>query len=98
MKSSNHTPGPWKIVKNLDGVYAGTLSVVVGEAGEICGPRQIRTQDPNIEANMQLIALAPELLEALEAVIADTLKSDILPSVYKNAIAAIKKAKGESDG
>ena len=62
-----HTPGPWIVKKNIDGIYAGTMSLVATESsGEIVGPRQLRYQAVGcVEANARLIAAAPDLLEAL---------------------------------
>jgi hypothetical protein len=42
------TPGPWHQCLNIDGVYAGTKTLIKNNDGiEICGPRQLRTQDKN---------------------------------------------------
>ena len=66
----SHTPGPWEVAENLFGstasyeVYAnvGTKSGKGGYA-RIC---QITPRDQ--KSNASLIAAAPEMLEALEAV------------------------------
>jgi hypothetical protein len=67
---SKHTPGPWRVTNNPDGVYHDTMSLVVTDKGEVCGPRQIRLQAPgDVEANARLIAAAPDLLAALKALL-----------------------------
>jgi hypothetical protein len=101
MSKSKHTPGPWRAQLHED--FEGQWGVVstceiewlIAEAApHIDG-------DPD-EANARLIAAAPELLEALQAlrrICADT------PAVERNprfvtansaALAAIAKAKGET--
>ena len=54
--TQKHTPGPWSALR-----YAGEIS---GPDGEMIAPRVFGS------ANARLIAAAPELLEALEAVVA----------------------------
>ena len=80
---SAHTPGPWKAIR--DPCHYDTLSTVIGGLHEKrrglehqlivqVGGWDVDQQ----EANTRLIAAAPELLEALEAVMA------ILPACPKN--------------
>lgn len=66
MSTHKHTPGPWSLDKygvirdaNLCRVEASGLSL-------ICGVRDV---DDIAFANTRLIAAAPDLLEALEAVV-----------------------------
>ena len=93
---SEHTPGPWIVALNIDGVYAGTLSVVKSAVGsEICGPRQIRPQAKELEANANLIAAAPDLLEALKAILTICDSEGMYALESDAARAAIAKAKGE---
>ena len=61
-----HTPGPWKINPRAS-------MVVESESGRTiasCGAYTSNTEntEPENQANARLIAAAPELLEALEAV------------------------------
>jgi hypothetical protein len=69
---SKHTPGPWIASKYADSgrdilITGGPNSDAVATARyffSLSGP--IVSRDPEREANAQLIAAAPELLEALE--------------------------------
>jgi hypothetical protein len=92
-----HTPGPWKVSRNIDGIYHGTMSVVKNSDGlEICGPRQIRKQDPNIEPNFHLIASAPELLEILEEILelfSNTPSENLIVGTFRKARALVNKIK-----
>ena len=61
---AKHTPGPWK---EVDGFIVGG-PWADGEFHDICDPRCAPPDDDNtgmINANAQLIAAAPELLEEL---------------------------------
>ena len=83
---SKHTEGPWKHSTTYS-VYGQNKMVasVYGDDPE-CKP------DDRLKANATLIAAAPELLEALEEVIAI---SDRKHDVWDKAKQAIAKAKGE---
>lgn len=98
-KVNKHTPGPW-IARNLSkGIWtveAGSPHVH-GKIQEVCriaGP----WNPENYRRNARLIASAPELLEALGALL--TLVEDegvnLRTNAYKNAQKAIAKARGES--
>ena len=84
---SKHTEGPWKHSTTYS-VYGQNKMVasVYGDDPE-CKP------DDRLKANATLIAAAPELLEALEEVIAI---SDRKHDVWDKAKQAIAKAKGEA--
>ena len=70
---SAHTPGPWKVV---DGgrfgfdVFITTESRINSHHGEICSMEIEFTGPHGVEqrANARLIALAPEMLAALEEI------------------------------
>jgi len=93
-----HTPGPWKVAENLFGntasyeVYAN-VETKSGKGGytRIC---QITPRDQ--KANARLIAAAPELLEALEAMV-EMVEMNGLGKRYALDLAAsaITKARGE---
>lgn len=92
MSERKHTPGPWMVEGRT--VYAlnddgyNRFSALVQDA---------HTPGDELEANAQLIAAAPELLEALEALTANY--ADVEQGGSKNvdkARAAIAKATGES--
>lgn len=91
---SGHTPGPWAIEKESESHSIVNRSF---EGDEWCVAEVYRETDMAI-ANANLIAAAPDLLDALESVssdlerIAGVLFSDSL----KVARAAIARAKGEA--
>ena len=65
-----HTPRPWKVKK-----FSNAAPVIVGEGW--MGARRIAkvlyeggSEDPEVHANAVLIAAAPDMLEALKAIIA----------------------------
>ena len=86
--AAQHTPGPWRQGKNANlWIYSEQRLIV-----KVC-PDSISSG-----ANARLIAAAPDLLEALEAVNEafhrESLvehRGDVMPKVW----AAIRKAKGE---
>lgn len=73
------TPGPWHMTPGFNSWY-----YVSNKTREVA-----KTQE---KADARLISAAPELIEALEAVIAI---ADRDTDVFNNAKAAIKKARGE---
>ena len=94
MSTPKHTQGPWAIHSQGAGfeVESGHGDIVA-QAQQVYGDRRHEVR----RANAKLIAAAPELLAALEA-ITDLYDTDegcrSLPE-YKAARAAIAKAKGE---
>ena len=97
-----HTPGPWEVAEA--GSWAGGKRTSmeyfvrrpgddVAIASEIIDPAN---DDAPSEANAQLIAAAPELLEALELALFVRGTSDDTPEVRNKMEQAIKKAKGEA--
>ena len=87
---SAHTPGPWtaktystETVRDAVGIYAGTLQVVPDIAG-----RSIEQCD----ANIRLIAAAPDLLQAL--LIIDANAAESVDWIRRVAREAIEKATG----
>jgi hypothetical protein len=94
---SEHTPGPWLYREPED----DELHEIYSESGGdlICYPVWTYNQ----RANIPLIAAAPDLLAALKAHI--PWKNAGLPEkppqgwgIWQNAIDAINKAEGRSDG
>ena len=80
-----HTPGPWRVREER--VYT---RVVTEQGGEWIA--NLGTNDEKHLANARLIAAAPELLEACEAVLdVEQMWYDVKPML----IAAIAKATGE---
>ncbi|QHJ82341.1 MAG: hypothetical protein [Caudoviricetes sp.] len=99
---SKHTPGNW--IAEFDGEYWNV--VVEGGEGfgrEIIGCEGLYRCDGSDEANARLIAAAPELLRAVQAVVNDCHDLGMLPSnergreitAFEMAISAIEKATGE---
>lgn len=94
MSKTKHTPGPWEYNVGMASIYS------VQEKKKIC----VLTHEN--EANAHLIAAAPELLEALEALsslqvrghaLIDRLQfSDEGRELSKKICAAIAKAKGDA--
>lgn len=95
--TSKHTPGPWY----LD--YSGFgYTRVLGQAGKIVADpvQQNITSVEELRSNANLIASAPELLEALEYVQAfaiglETTGHPHAKTLYDKATDAINKAKGK---
>lgn len=97
MSTLKHARAPWDWkdcrdfaqLVDADGEVVCDDGSAAGEYGQVIAPDS---------ANARLIAAAPELLEALEAITAlyDTDEGCRSLPEYKAAIAAIAKAKGES--
>lgn len=100
--SGKWTPGPWHCHRNPDFWEFG--SDEHGQLGDVCasafsveGWAPVNAEEV-MEANVRLIAAAPELYEALKDLVEET--ADMLtwgcePDVIRNARAALAKAKGE---
>lgn len=85
---SKHTPGPWKITHSEVNGYRVSDSTGWGVA--------VVLKDVNDEANAHLIAAAPAMLEALEAL--EALASNyggLSDENYNIVKAAVAAAKGE---
>ena len=104
---SKHTPGPWQILpEEVDKNYIRIRGTVWGGRYKVANVPTCETtghtkiDDRNVtetQANVQLIAAAPELLEALEDYVKvhEFLGHADRPH-YQAAIKAIAKAKGET--
>ncbi len=93
---TNHTPGPWRVEESTTGA---ALLVIAANGLRVADiQRQSRT-DLRPE-NARLIAAAPALLEAAEAVLA-AFEGDLVDHPAQNTLdaleAAIARAKGESE-
>ena len=108
--TNKHTPGPWKIIgeDSLDGIPYIEISNSINPSPEfrnichvqpdITGDEFIITLSEQDHANAQLIASAPELLEALE-MIQEELKLNqgcMIDQINQISYSAIKKARGQS--
>lgn len=98
-----HTPAPWVVEKFSSGdVYVGCDPIkgrgpsIVDSRTFICKINHEKKRGIDAKANAQLIAAAPELLEALEAMV-DMVRMDGFGSYQALDMAdeAIKKARGE---
>lgn len=96
-----HTKGPWKYAEDTEDLLAGREVVAMNIyapdklCGHVASVGALGMAANEIEANAHLIAAAPEMLEALEAIAALT---DGTLSTHVNQIAKqiIEKARGES--
>ena len=99
---SNFTEGPWHIetatANEVDGLY-----IDAGFSGEICDLYHINErgnlfQKPNMEANANLIAAAPDMYEALEDIGRGKLQGPGDFETYVKAVCerVLVKARGEA--
>ena len=91
-ENATHTPGPWVVHPTTH--HPAVRSVGTSDTG----PRRICTVgsmngNPVDKKNARLIAAAPELLEALQFVMAAS--GEQLSTAFEQAQAAIAKATGE---
>jgi len=91
---TKHTPGPWRVAY-LD---RNRQSVVMSEHIEIatCWHHSVGSIEKEMHANARLIAAAPDLLEALNAVEGAYQCGADLNTVMDQVKSAIAKANGES--
>jgi hypothetical protein len=74
MSAAKHTPGPWEvedITSQGAMVYRRIKTSKDEPVGSVSAYKLSKKRDAEAEANARLIAAAPELLEALEMMIAD---------------------------
>lgn len=90
---SKHTPGPWSIQRQNPSPTTGEWMVAGKSPGYLAEVRDCGSGP--VEANARLIAAAPDLLEALEALIT-AVDASMYGMAIHNARAAIAKAKGET--
>ena len=90
---AGHTPGPWRFMTDTTGEYLAVFATPQGGTKVIC---PVKIAD---EANAHLIAAAPELLDALRALVQVYEKVGgplaVDPKVA-DARAAIAKAEGRT--
>ena len=86
-----HTPGPWEISDRPRKSSSGKFMYRVD------GPEILFDYEDwgYTKESASLIAAAPELLEALKAILSDGLHCDVVPHLHEKARAAIAKAEGE---
>lgn len=103
-----HTPGPWSKNQSRSPLYADTFWVEDSN-GDVIAQTYARGTDGiidrfhNGEENARLIAAAPEMLAALQAVLRRSefgidgkyIPSDEVEAIHTQARAAIAKARGD---
>ena len=91
MKKGEHTPGPWNVEHDTEIIAAEGKRIAEADT------RSINFVNGEANANARLIAAAPDLLAAAEALLEEA--RQFFPTVSGNAItigeAAVKKARGE---
>ena len=91
------TPGPWTLKEVTEQYHTVGAQIIGSTIGPLGGKLPIGYVDSSM-ADARLIAAAPDLLDALERLLATTVFLDELgvgPAV-KRCHAAVKKARGES--
>jgi hypothetical protein len=102
---TKHTPGPWVVQESNAGeTVIEHKALIQAQPGSPFAAVHADTfdSDETVDANARLIAAAPELLAALEAIVDECggpqRKVHALPErLLKNAIRAVLKAKGENN-
>ena len=96
---SKHTPGPWEAKRLLDGALVVTMPFTDGQPGWVGAEIHATDANPTESvSNARLIAAAPELLEALEAILKECPVGSAPLSaswIRKLILPAIAKARGE---
>lgn len=88
-----HTPGPWSVRPSSNAENGAAWRDIVSD-GQAFGPSYVGEA---LERDAYLIAAAPDLIEALRAVVAMEMMLPDHPkrqAAYRNARAAIAKAEG----
>jgi hypothetical protein len=105
--SMKHTPGPWRsIIDDTGGQWSGWPLCITAEneddrsvvrtGGQWPYEWDAATSQREAVANARLIAAAPDLLEALESLVANLAEGDFISETrIDTARAAITKATGE---
>lgn len=97
MNEFKGTPGPWEVEDNG---HFYDINAVRGTVGNVCSSRSWfdngEHRGPVAMANAQLIAAAPELLDALEMLVVFTTPTKRNAAALSKAYSAIAKALGES--
>ena len=83
MTTTKHTPGPWIVSNETSAYMQGTIVTCKNDTIEVAGAWEAE--------DARLIAAAPDLLKALEALQANP--ND--PLAHRKALDAIEKARGE---
>lgn len=102
MSSANqtHTPGPWTYENTNQHTYAWIVLTEDFDEDERRGTVLCRVSDGLPESDARLIAAAPDMLAALEAIVFQVIQGKVLErdSCIEQARAAIRKARNMSGG
>ena len=98
--SAQHTPGPWRVERQNPSPTTGEWMIAGTKPGYLAEVRDCGSRD--VQANARLIAAAPDLLAALQALVAEldgpgkpySSDSYAPPHFIETAKAAIAKATG----
>ena len=95
---TKHTPGPWEVV----GANYPSMKTVFGPSFKITAvmwANDLQESDYQVrDADLQLIATAPDLLEALETILdCYNCQGTLSDEQINNALAVITKATGEPE-
>ena len=96
---SRFTPGPWTVdMASRHFMWTDSISISNGEHGHICHLTRGYEGDEHggcpSWANARLIAAAPELYDALDAIMRDAPEIRLKPDLIVAARAALAKAEG----
>ena len=89
--TTSHTPGPWALNRGGDETYRVIDATDMNELSVIATVHFHDDGEGETKANAKLIAAAPNLLAALQAIVAGSWNDDY-ELILKNARAAIAKA------
>lgn len=95
---SKHTPGPWRAswLERNKRCKTGDWAFFGEQLGSLVRLRDCAEKNQEAKANAHLIAAAPDLLAACEAVVKTLTDSHEL--IWQQCVAAIAKARGENGG
>lgn len=94
---SRHTPGPWKWRTSNSWRRLSSEHRDHPREGAVLCPVVARDGHPDLsvsESDMALIAAAPDLLEALKAMVEQEVGTEPITDAEKKAVSAIAKAEG----
>ncbi len=86
---AKHTPGPWRAEEREVVTYLGHPIAEVLDTAE-----GLEGSDAEADANARLIAAAPDLVAALEMILAGVDSGQLMQQSIDQARAAVVKAKG----
>jgi hypothetical protein len=95
MREKKYTPSPWKVESGtIIDPHIRSTNIDDG-SDDICSLNTLWVKEKRVEANAHLISAAPELLEALEEMVAECSGVELPVGLCCKITAAIAKAYGE---